>query len=54
MSNTVSRYGTFPIAFHWLTLLLLVAVYACIELREFFPKGSDHVMHSKAGILCWV
>ena len=22
-------------------LLLLVAVYACIELREFFPKGSD-------------
>jgi cytochrome b561 len=41
MSNTVSRYGAFPIAFHWLTLLLLVAVYACIELREFFPKGSD-------------
>ena len=41
MSNTVSRYGTFPIAFHWLTLLLLIAVYACIELREFFPKGSD-------------
>ena len=22
-------------------LLLLVAVYACIELRELFPKGSD-------------
>jgi cytochrome b561 len=22
-------------------LLLLIAVYACIELREFFPKGSD-------------
>ena len=26
---------------HWLTLLLLIAVYACIELREFYPKGSD-------------
>jgi len=26
---------------HWLMFLLLVAVYACIELREFYPKGSD-------------
>lgn len=26
---------------HWLMLLLLVAVYATIELRELFPKGSD-------------
>lgn len=41
MSNTVSRYATLPMAIHWLTLLLLVAVYASIELREFFPKGSD-------------
>lgn len=35
------RYKPFPIALHWLTLLLLIAVYACIELREFYPKGSD-------------
>ncbi|SKA77281.1 cytochrome b561 [Thiothrix eikelboomii] len=41
MSHSLNRYGLFPIAFHWLTLLLLIAVYACIELREFFPKGSD-------------
>lgn len=25
---------------HWLTLLLLIGVYACIEGREFFPRGS--------------
>jgi cytochrome b561 len=26
---------------HWLMLLLIVAVYAAIEFREFFPKGSE-------------
>lgn len=41
MSDTLKRYKPFPIALHWLTLLLLIAVYACIELREFYPKGSD-------------
>lgn len=41
MHDTLSRYRTLPIAFHWLTLLLLVAVYACIELRELYPKDSD-------------
>lgn len=35
------RYSKLSIALHWLMALLLVAVYACIELREFFPKGSD-------------
>lgn len=39
--NNTNRYGTLSIGFHWLILLLLAAVYACIELREFFPKGSD-------------
>ena len=39
--NTIHRYGSLSIGMHWLMLLLLVAVYACIELREFFPKGSD-------------
>lgn len=39
--NTTSRYGTISIGLHWLTLVLLVAVYACIELRGSFPKGSD-------------
>jgi superoxide oxidase len=40
-TNSSSRYGSLSIAMHWLMFLLLVAVYACIELREFYPKGSD-------------
>ncbi|HQQ63845.1 MAG TPA: cytochrome b [Pseudomonadales bacterium] len=39
--NTTTRYSTVSIGLHWLMLLLLVAVYACMELRDFFPKGSD-------------
>jgi cytochrome b561 len=39
--NGADRYGSLSIGLHWLMLLLLVAVYACIELREFYPKGSD-------------
>lgn len=39
--NRTDRYGSLLIGLHWFMLLLLVAVYACIELREFFPKGSD-------------
>jgi P-type Ca2+ transporter type 2C len=39
--NSTERYGTLSIGLHWLMLLLLVAVYTCIELRELFPKGSD-------------
>lgn len=35
------RYGTLTIALHWLMLALLAAVYACIELRELWPRGSD-------------
>lgn len=41
MKNTVDRFGSLSIAMHWLMLLLLVAVYATIELRGFYPKGSD-------------
>ncbi len=41
MRNTTTRYGTLSIGLHWSMLLLLVGVYACIELREFYPKGSD-------------
>lgn len=39
--NSTTRYGSLSIALHWLMLLLIAAVYACIELREIFPKGSD-------------
>ena len=34
------RYSAASILLHWLMLLLIVAVFAAIELREFFPKGS--------------
>lgn len=36
-----NRYHTLSMALHWAMLLLLVAVYGTIELREWFPKGSD-------------
>lgn len=39
--NTRIRYGSIAISLHWLMFLLMVAVYACIELRELYPKGSD-------------
>jgi cytochrome b561 len=38
---SAQRYGALSVGLHWFMLLLLVAVYACIELRELFPKGSD-------------
>ena len=39
--NTPSRYGSLSIGLHWLMLILIAAVYACIELKGNFPKGSD-------------
>lgn len=41
--STVStqRYHMLSIGLHWLMLFLLIAVYASIELRELFPKGTD-------------
>jgi cytochrome b561 len=35
------RYSAASIILHWLMLVLIVGVYAAIELRELFPKGSD-------------
>lgn len=39
--NSTERYGMLSVNLHWLMVLLLIAVYCCMELREFFPKGSD-------------
>jgi len=39
--NTELRYGSLSIALHWLMLILIAGVYACIELKGNFPKGSD-------------
>ena len=36
----VERYASASIVLHWLMLLMMVGVYATIEFREYFPKGS--------------
>lgn len=41
MKATTHRYGALSIGMHWFMLALLVAVYACMELRGIYPKGSD-------------
>ena len=35
------RYSAASIVLHWLMLILIDAVYALIEFREIFPKGSE-------------
>ena len=42
MSQPVTgrRYSALSIGVHWLMVLLFIGVYASIELREFYPKGS--------------
>lgn len=39
--NTQERYGTASICLHWLMALLLVAVYATMELEEALPVGEE-------------
>jgi cytochrome b561 len=39
--NDEHRYGGLSITLHWLMLALMVGVYACIELKGNFPKGSE-------------
>jgi cytochrome b561 len=41
MRTTTAHYGSLSIGLHWLMLLLIVAVYTCIDLRGYYPKGSD-------------
>lgn len=43
------RYSFLSILLHWAMLILIVAVYACMELREFYPKGSDF----REGLKSW-
>ncbi len=38
--NTTDRYGSLSIGMHWLMLLLLIAVYAMINLHDVAAKGS--------------
>ena len=38
--NISNRYAPTSVALHWLTLLLMVAIYASIELHEVIPRGN--------------
>jgi cytochrome b561 len=40
-AHTAHRYSPTIIALHWAVLILIAGVYASIELREFWPKGSE-------------
>ncbi len=40
-SSSPFRHGPALVVLHWLMLLLLVAVYASIELRVLYAKGTD-------------
>ncbi|WP_062066769.1 cytochrome b [Cellvibrio sp. OA-2007] len=39
--STVSRYSPIIIGLHWFMFVLLIAVFATIEMRSLFPRGSD-------------
>lgn len=43
MTETIvrQRYAILSIVLHWAMLLLVIGAYACILLRENFPRGSD-------------
>ncbi|MDR2872215.1 MAG: cytochrome b [Xanthomonadaceae bacterium] len=43
-SQRTDKFHPLLIVLHWLTLLLLVAVYCCIELRGLFPHGMRDVL----------
>lgn len=42
MNNLIQqqKYRPISIALHWLTVVLMVAIYACIELHEMIPRGN--------------
>jgi superoxide oxidase len=40
VKNSADRYSSLTVGLHWMIFLLLVAVYACMELRGFAEKGS--------------
>lgn len=53
--STPSRYSRLSINLHWLTLLLIIVVYAMAELKGFFPKESTtaatmRMLHSSCGL----
>jgi len=41
LKNSRDRYGALAIGLHWLIVLQLIGVYACINLVDLFPEHSD-------------
>jgi len=39
--QATDRCGNLAIGLHWLTLAVLIAVYACINLTDLYPKGGE-------------
>jgi cytochrome b561 len=39
--QSVQQYNKITIFLHWFMLLLIVGVYATMEIKGFFPKGSE-------------
>ena len=39
--SNCARYNLLSISLHWLMLILIIAIYARIELKGSFAKGSD-------------
>lgn len=39
-SSNAGRYSRITIGMHWLMVVLMVAIYATMELKGIFPKGS--------------
>lgn len=39
--NSTTNYGAIAVGFHWAMVALIAAVYAAMELRGIFPKGSS-------------
>ncbi len=60
--NPPSKATTYPhtiITLHWLTVLVIAGVFAAIEIRGYYPKGSDMrslltATHKSLGILVLV
>lgn len=50
-----ARYSRPAIALHWITLLLIVVVYAAMEFKDLFPKDSPEraltrMLHASCGL----
>lgn len=52
------KFSKLQIRLHWLTLILIAITYAAMELRGWFPKGSNTYLlmketHYNVGVFVW-